>query len=100
MACISEMSILRPVDPVPAGRPYQPACVPDPGEVAEVVGFVPLLAAFFQRARSDMPPAMKDTFDQHRLGPRHGAVLIQLFAGRLLSVTEIADRLGSSLPTA
>jgi DNA-binding MarR family transcriptional regulator len=85
---------------VQAEPPHPPGDAPDPGEVAEVVGYVPLLAAFFHRARSDMPLAMQTTFDQHRLGPRHGAVLIQLFAGHPLSVTEIADRLGSSLPTA
>jgi DNA-binding MarR family transcriptional regulator len=46
-----------------------------------------------------MPARMRDTFATHGLGPRHGAVLIQLFAARPLSVSELAERLGSSLPT-
>lgn len=74
--------------------------MPEPDEVAEVIAYVPSLAAFFHRARFDMPSAMRAAFDEHRLGPRHGAVLIQLFTGRPLSVSELAERLGSSLSTA
>ncbi|HEY1841263.1 MAG TPA: MarR family transcriptional regulator [Mycobacterium sp.] len=72
---------------------------PTKGEIAEVVGFVPLLSAFFQRARADMPPRLRESFAAHSLGPRHGAVLIQMYGSRPLSVTELADRLGNSLPT-
>jgi DNA-binding MarR family transcriptional regulator len=72
---------------------------PTKAEIAEVVGYVPLLSAFFQRARADMPPRLRETFAAGGLGPRHGAVLIQLYGSRPLSVTELADRLGNSLPT-
>ncbi|MEC3980495.1 MarR family winged helix-turn-helix transcriptional regulator [Amycolatopsis sp. H20-H5] len=82
----------------PAGQVAQR--VPDADEVAEVIAYVPPLAAFFHRARVDMPPAMQTAFDKHRLGTRHGAVLIQLFTGRPLSVTALAERLGSSLSSA
>ena len=46
-----------------------------------------------------MPPRLRESFAAHGLGPRHGAVLIQLFGSRPLSVSELADRLGNSLPT-
>jgi DNA-binding MarR family transcriptional regulator len=72
---------------------------PTKAEIAEVVGYVPLLSAFFRRARADMPPRLRESFAAHGLGPRHGAVLIQVFGSRPLSVTELADRLGNSLPT-
>jgi len=61
---------------------------------------VPLLAAYFQRARAEMPPALRRTFDTHGLTARHGSVLPQLIGGQRLSVTELAARLGVSLSTA
>lgn len=84
----------------PPSPAHQTARVPGPAEVEEVVGYVPLLAAFFHRARADMPPAMRAAFERHGLGPRHGAVLVQLSAGRPLGVTALAKRLGCSLSTA
>ena len=46
-----------------------------------------------------MPPRLRESFAAHGLGPRHGAVLIQLFGARPLAVSELAERLGNSLPT-
>jgi DNA-binding MarR family transcriptional regulator len=74
--------------------------VPQPEEIEEVVGFVPLLAAYFQRVRIDMPTELQETFGGHRLTARHGAVLAQLVAQQLISVTDLARRLGVSLSTA
>ncbi|WP_250289685.1 MarR family transcriptional regulator [Frankia sp. CiP1_Cm_nod1] len=61
---------------------------------------MPLLAAYFQRARSEMPPALQEIFSRRRLTARHGAVLTQLLTGQQLSVTELAGRLGVTLSTA
>jgi DNA-binding MarR family transcriptional regulator len=47
-----------------------------------------------------MPPGMRDDFQNYGLGPRHGAVLTQLLADSPLTVSELASRLGVSLPTA
>lgn len=88
--------ILRRVGPVPtAASPL----APPPDEVADVVRCVPALAAFFQRARSDVSPALQAAFDEHHLGPRHAAVLIQLSAGPPLGVAALAERIGSAVPT-
>ena len=74
--------------------------VPQPEEIKEFLGFVPLLAAYFQRVRIDMPAELQETFGGHRLTARHGAVLAQLVAQQLISVTDLARRLGLSLSTA
>jgi DNA-binding MarR family transcriptional regulator len=80
-------------------RTRQPSRVPDAAEIAEVIGLMPLISAFFRRARTDMPDTLLASYTDHRLGPRHGAVLVQLLADDAISVTEIAERLGSSLST-
>ncbi|WP_344680054.1 MarR family winged helix-turn-helix transcriptional regulator [Saccharopolyspora taberi] len=72
----------------------------DAQEIAELLGLVPLLAAYFRRAHSEMPAEMREAFTTHGLTARHGAVLTQLIAGDELSVTELSHRLGVSLPTA
>ena len=69
-------------------------------EIAEVLGLVPLLASYFRRAQSEMPAEMRDAFTTHGLTQRHGAVLLQLIAEDPLSVTELSQRMGVSLPTA
>jgi DNA-binding MarR family transcriptional regulator len=74
-------------------RPPQP-------EELRILGFVPLLAAYFQRARTDMPAELQAAFSSHRLTARHGAVLPQLLAEESISVTDLARRMGVSLPTA
>jgi DNA-binding MarR family transcriptional regulator len=74
--------------------------VPQPQDLREVLGFVPLLAAFFRRAQADMPPELREAFNVHRLTARHGAVLTQLLAEQSISVTDLARRMGVSLPTA
>ena len=61
---------------------------------------VPLVAAYFQRARGDMPAEFYEAFREHGLTARHGAVLGHLLADRSLSVTELSRRLGVSLSTA
>ncbi|EIV94819.1 MarR family winged helix-turn-helix transcriptional regulator [Frankia sp. QA3] len=66
----------------------------------DVLKHVPLLAAYFQRARTEMPPELRGIFDAHGLTARHGAVLTQLLTGKPASVTELAARLGVSLSTA
>jgi DNA-binding MarR family transcriptional regulator len=46
-----------------------------------------------------MPPLLRQSFATYGLGPRHGAILIQLYSSPPLNVSEVADRLGNSLPT-
>jgi DNA-binding MarR family transcriptional regulator len=65
-----------------------------------VLGHVPLLAAYFGRARSEMPAELDEVFRNHGLTARHGAVLTQLLPGQSLSVSALAQRLGVSLSTA
>lgn len=69
-------------------------------EVADALTLVPMLEAYFRRAQSEMPAAIREVFESHRLTARHGAVLVQLTSGRPLSVTELAHRLTVSLSTA
>src|SRR5690606_4111859 len=66
----------------------------------DALSHVPLISASFRRAHSDMPDALRATFQAHGLGPRHGAILTQLMAGEPASVTDLARRLGVSLSTA
>lgn len=73
---------------------------PQPEEIKEFLGFVPLLAAYFQRVRIDMPVELQETFSGHGLTARHGAVLAQLVAQQSISVSDLARRLGLSLSTA
>lgn len=66
------------------------------------VGLVPLLEPYFRGAvvRELMPEPLRDAMEGHNLTPRHGAVLPQLLAAQPLTVSEIAQRLHVSLPTA
>ncbi|MGW0046637.1 MarR family winged helix-turn-helix transcriptional regulator [Nocardia cyriacigeorgica] len=66
----------------------------------DALSHIPLISASFRRAHSDMPDALRATFQAHGLGPRHGAILTQLMAGEPASVTDLARRLGVSLSTA
>ncbi len=84
-----------PTEPLPSK-----GAVPPTEQDLEVLRYVPLLAAYFQRARSEMPPALHAIFSGRRLTARHGAVLTQLLTGQQLSVTELGGRLGVSLSTA
>nr|WP_221308921.1 MarR family transcriptional regulator [Nocardiopsis mwathae] len=61
-----------------------------------------MLAGYFHpaRAMADMPAELRTLFEDHRLTPRHGAVLTQLVAEDALTVTAIARRLDVSLATA
>jgi DNA-binding MarR family transcriptional regulator len=75
--------------------------VPSPADIAEVLGFVPLLEAYFRRCTQvEMPAQLQEIFRHHRLTARHGGVLAQLSAGQSISVTELARRMGVSLSTA
>ncbi|WP_269855484.1 MarR family winged helix-turn-helix transcriptional regulator [Streptomyces sp. RPT161] len=73
---------------------------PDPAQLQETLAFVPLLAAFFRRAHTDMPDQLREAFSSHRLTARHGAVLTQLLAQDAIGVSELARRMGLSLSTA
>jgi DNA-binding MarR family transcriptional regulator len=78
-----------------------PPELPSPDDVAEVLGFVPLLEVYFRRClQVEMPAQLQDVFRRHRLTGRHGGVLAQLSAGQPISVTELARRMGVSLSTA
>jgi DNA-binding MarR family transcriptional regulator len=75
--------------------------LPSPQDVAEVLGFVPLLEVYFRRClQVEMPAQLQELFRRHRLTGRHGGVLAQLSAGQSISVTELARRMGVSLSTA
>ncbi|MEV5711362.1 MarR family transcriptional regulator [Actinoallomurus sp. NPDC052274] len=80
--------------------PPQAGRRPEPAEIREVLAHVPLVAAYFQRARGDMPPEFYEAFREHGLTARHGAVLSHLFVEESLSVTELSRRMGVSLSTA
>ena len=80
------------------GAPTTPR-MPKPQEVTEVIGFVPLVEAYFRRAPSEMPATLADVFREYRLTARHGAVLPHLVVETELSVTELAGRMGLSLST-
>ncbi|ASU81433.1 transcriptional regulator [Nocardiopsis gilva YIM 90087] len=75
---------------------------PSPEEIKEILGFIPLLAGYFRpaRAMADMPDELRALFEDHRLTPRHGAVLTQMLAEEPLTVTALARRLDVSLGTA
>jgi DNA-binding MarR family transcriptional regulator len=75
--------------------------LPSPADIAEVMGFVPLLEIYFRRClQVEMPAQLQEIFRHHRLTARHGGVLAQLSAGQSISVTELARRMGVSLSTA
>ncbi|GIH67666.1 transcriptional regulator [Microbispora siamensis] len=73
--------------------------MPSPAQIREVLTLLPLLAAYFQRARHDMSAEFYEAFRTHGLTARHGAVLGHLLADRSLSVTELSRRMGLSLST-
>jgi DNA-binding MarR family transcriptional regulator len=61
---------------------------------------VPMISAYLRRARNDMPPVIRQVFEQAGLGPRHGAVLgFVVFSGPA-SVSEVARQLGLGLTNA
>lgn len=80
--------------------PPSPIRAPKPEEIREVLTLLPLVAAYFQRARQDMSAEFYESFHAHGLTARHGAVLGHLLADRSLSVTELSRRMGISLSTA
>ncbi|WP_429426103.1 MarR family winged helix-turn-helix transcriptional regulator [Nocardia sp. GAS34] len=61
---------------------------------------VPLISAYLRRARHDMSPAMRQTFESAGLGPRHGAVLMCVLSSGPSSVSEVARQLGLGLTNA
>src|SRR5699024_6485129 len=81
----------------------QPATAPSEGlteETREILGCVPLLAAYFRWANMQMPHQLRDLFEHHGLSARHGGVLAQLTVDPAIAVGELARRLGVSVPTA
>jgi DNA-binding MarR family transcriptional regulator len=66
----------------------------------DALRYVPLLASFFKRARTDMPDRMRRIFERHQLTNRHGAILTQLITPEQFGVGDLARRLGVSLSTA
>ncbi|PSK99376.1 DNA-binding MarR family transcriptional regulator [Murinocardiopsis flavida] len=74
--------------------------IPDPELIKETLGYVPLIEAYFRKGPVEMPPELREIFAGHRLTARHGAVISQLVAVTSLNVTELARRMGVSLPTA
>ena len=66
-----------------------------------MLGFVPLLEAYFRRcAQVEMPAELQEIFADHGMTGRHGGVLAQLAAGPPVSVTGLARRMSVSLSTA
>lgn len=74
--------------------------MPDNRELREILGLLPFLASYFRQPQAEMPEAMREVFVRNGLTNRHGAVTTQLATGPALSVSELAGRLGVSLPTA
>jgi DNA-binding MarR family transcriptional regulator len=74
--------------------------LPSADQVAQVLGYVPQIEAYFRRAPAEMPQRLAVVFAEHRLTARHGAVLAQLAPSPPISVTELAGRMGVSLSTA
>lgn len=72
---------------------------PKPDEIADVVGFMPLIAAFFAKVRAETPDEHSHSFADHGLTNRHAAVCVQLVAADGLNVTELANRMGLALST-
>lgn len=72
---------------------------PDKDEITQLIAFVPLIANFFDKARSDMSPEHIESFAAHRLTSRHGAVCVQLMAEEEISIGELATRMGLALST-
>ncbi|WAL64520.1 MarR family transcriptional regulator [Amycolatopsis cynarae] len=73
--------------------------LPRADDVIEAIGFVPLVEAYFRRARGEMPAELNRVFQEHGLTARHGAVLPQLVVAPAVSVSELAARMGLSLST-
>ncbi|MCP2343196.1 MarR family winged helix-turn-helix transcriptional regulator [Actinomadura rupiterrae] len=73
--------------------------LPEADVVREVLGFVPLVEAYFRRGPAEMPAELAEIFRKHRLTARHGAVLPQLAASGTLGVSELAARMGVTLST-
>ncbi|WP_280264466.1 MarR family winged helix-turn-helix transcriptional regulator [Nocardia wallacei] len=71
--------------------------VPSRTEITEIIGFLPLIAAFFAKAHADMPAEYEEAFAG--LTNRHGAVCVQLVPEESLSVGELAARMGLALST-
>jgi DNA-binding MarR family transcriptional regulator len=53
----------------------------------------------FKRTGKEPPPELRDAPALAELGPRHGAPLLTLAFEDALSVSELAERIGLSLPT-
>lgn len=61
---------------------------------------IPLISAYLRRAHQDMPPVMREKFESSGLGPRHGAVLVNVLSAGPASVSEVARKVGLGLTNA
>jgi DNA-binding MarR family transcriptional regulator len=69
-------------------------------DVREVLRLLVGVVTGLKRGRDDVPNTMREAFESGGLGPRHVPVLMAVaFADGPLSVSEIAERIGLSLPT-
>lgn len=74
--------------------------VEEPELVAELLALLPRLVAVVRSGSREMPSAARQLVVAYGLGPRHGAVLVQLAMAGSQSVSELSQRLGVTLATA
>lgn len=67
----------------------------------EILELIPQVAVYFrQHPAPGMPDGLRTVFESHSLTRRHGAVVTQLGIDSPLTVSQLAARLGVSLPNA
>jgi DNA-binding MarR family transcriptional regulator len=76
----------------------KPAVETIDAEAREVMRLLIEVMVCFKRTR-ETPPELRDSPAVAELGPRHGAPLLTLAFEDALSVSELAERIGLSLPT-
>ena len=68
-------------------------------ELAELLPLLPALSKALARRGHEVPPAIKTTWHQYGLAPRHMNLLITLALAGPLSVSDLSARLGIGLAT-
>jgi DNA-binding MarR family transcriptional regulator len=68
-------------------------------EAREILQLLVSVMACFKRSGAEPPAALREAAERGELGPRHVAPLLALCFEDELSVSELAERLGLSLPT-
>jgi DNA-binding MarR family transcriptional regulator len=79
--------------------PAKPTPSPLDQESREVMRLLLEVMVCFKRSGKEPPPELRDSPAVAALGPRHGAPLLTLAFEDALSVSELAERIGLSLPT-